>query len=88
MAVFWVVAPCSLVEVYRHFRGACCLHHQGDDRPDDGGIALIIETARTSETSVSFYQTSRRNNLEDSHLHTPRRKDLRSQSSNVGTKLM
>jgi hypothetical protein len=21
MAVFWVVAPCSLVEVYHHFRG-------------------------------------------------------------------
>jgi hypothetical protein len=30
MAVFWVVAPCSLVEVYQRFRGACCLHHQGD----------------------------------------------------------
>jgi hypothetical protein len=30
MAVFWVVAPCSLVEVYRRFRGACCLHHQCD----------------------------------------------------------
>jgi hypothetical protein len=29
MAVFWVVAPCSLVEVYRRFRGACCLHHEG-----------------------------------------------------------
>jgi hypothetical protein len=29
MAVFWVVAPCCLVEVYRRFRGACCLHHQG-----------------------------------------------------------
>jgi hypothetical protein len=28
---FWDVAPCSLVEVYRRFRGACCLHHQGDD---------------------------------------------------------
>jgi hypothetical protein len=26
MAVFWVVAPCSLVEVYRRFRGTCCLH--------------------------------------------------------------
>jgi hypothetical protein len=26
MAVFWVVAPCSLVEVYWRFRGACCLH--------------------------------------------------------------
>jgi hypothetical protein len=28
MAVFWVVAPCSLVEVYQRFRGPCCLHHQ------------------------------------------------------------
>jgi hypothetical protein len=27
MAVFWVVALCSLVKVYRRFRGACCLHH-------------------------------------------------------------
>jgi hypothetical protein len=24
-----VVAPCSLVEVYRRFRGPCCLHHLG-----------------------------------------------------------
>jgi hypothetical protein len=47
--VFWVVAPCSLVEVYERFRGAFCLHHQG-----------------TSETSVNFYQTIRRNNPEDS----------------------
>jgi hypothetical protein len=31
MAVFWVVAPCSLVEVYQRFRGICCLHHQGDE---------------------------------------------------------
>jgi hypothetical protein len=31
MAVFWVVAPCSLVEVYQRFRGACCLHHRSDD---------------------------------------------------------
>jgi hypothetical protein len=30
MAVFWVVAPCSLVEVYQRFRGPYCLHHQGD----------------------------------------------------------
>jgi hypothetical protein len=29
MDVFWVVAPCSPVEVYRLSRGACCLHHQG-----------------------------------------------------------
>jgi hypothetical protein len=37
MAVFWVVAACSLVEFYQRFRGPCCLHHQGDHRPDDGG---------------------------------------------------
>jgi hypothetical protein len=26
IAVFWDVAPCSLVEVYRSSRGACRLH--------------------------------------------------------------
>jgi hypothetical protein len=29
MAVFWVVTPCSLVDVYRRFRDVCCLYHQG-----------------------------------------------------------
>jgi hypothetical protein len=29
------VGPYSLVGVNRHFRGAYCRHHQGDD--DDGG---------------------------------------------------
>jgi hypothetical protein len=28
----------------------------------------MMEAARTSETSVNFYQTTRRNNPEDSHL--------------------
>jgi hypothetical protein len=31
MIAFWVVAPCSLVEVQRRFRDASCLHHQDDD---------------------------------------------------------
>jgi hypothetical protein len=31
-------------------------------------IALMMEAASTSETSVNFYQTTRRNNPEDSHL--------------------
>jgi hypothetical protein len=30
MAVFCVVVPCSLVEVYGRFRGACCLYHLPD----------------------------------------------------------
>jgi hypothetical protein len=65
MAVFLVVAPCTLVKVYRRFRGACCLHHQGYE----SNIALM-KAGNTSETSVNFYQTLLRNNPEDSHLHT------------------
>jgi hypothetical protein len=35
-------------------------------------IALMMEAASTSEASVSFYQTTRRNNPEDRHPHTRR----------------
>jgi hypothetical protein len=31
IAVFWVVALCSLVEVYQRFKGPCWLHHHGND---------------------------------------------------------
>jgi hypothetical protein len=31
----------------------------------------MMEAARTSETLVNFYQTTRRYNPEDSHLHEP-----------------
>jgi hypothetical protein len=41
-------------------------------------IALMMEAARSSETSLSFYQTTRRYNPEDSHLHTHRRENLKS----------
>jgi hypothetical protein len=37
-----------------------------------------MEAARTSETLVNFYQTTRRCNPEDSHLHTNRRENLKS----------
>jgi hypothetical protein len=42
MAVFWVVAPCSLVEVYQRFRGTCCLHHQGDGAPSSRKVAFNV----------------------------------------------
>jgi hypothetical protein len=44
MAAFWVVAPCSLVEVYQRFRSPSC---------------LIIMAMRTSVTLVNIYQTTR-----------------------------
>jgi hypothetical protein len=31
MAVYCVVAPCSLVEIYQRFGGPYCLHHQDDE---------------------------------------------------------
>jgi hypothetical protein len=63
ITVFWDVALCSLVEIDRCFRGAHCLHHQGDVL-----IALMMEAVSISETLVSFYQTTQRNIPEDRHL--------------------
>jgi hypothetical protein len=40
----------------------------------------MMEAARTSETLVDFYQTTRRYNPEDSHLRTHRRENLKSYS--------
>jgi hypothetical protein len=79
-AVFWVVAPCSLVEVYRRFRGPCCLHNQvfwvvapcsllEVYRRYRGPCCLhhqlMMEATRISETLVNFYQK-----IEDSNLIT------------------
>jgi hypothetical protein len=51
---FWNIAPCSLVEADRRFRGA---------------IALM-EAVRTSETCVYFNNTTRRYNPEGYlHVH-------------------
>jgi hypothetical protein len=41
-------------------------------------IALMMEAASTSKTSVNFYQTTWCNNPEDSQLHTRRRENLKS----------
>jgi hypothetical protein len=68
MAVFWVVAPCSLGEGYPPFRGHASTII----------IALMMDAARTSETLVNFYQTTRRYNPKDSHLRTHRGENLKS----------
>jgi hypothetical protein len=48
-------------------------------------IALMMGTASTSETSVNFYQTTRRNGPEDSHLHTRRPENLKSHLDSTGS---
>jgi hypothetical protein len=68
MAVFWDVAPCNLVKIGRRFRDAFWIHHQGESP-----LNLWIP-----EMSVSFYEITRRNISEDSHLHIRRRENLKS----------
>jgi hypothetical protein len=68
MAVFWDVAPCSLVEIYRRFRGSCC-----DDRPDDGGSKHLWSVGKLLPDYTT--QQHRRQTL-----HTRRRENLKSQS--------
>jgi hypothetical protein len=41
-------------------------------------IALMMATVSISETSVNFYEFSRRNIPEDSHIHTRWREELKS----------
>jgi hypothetical protein len=48
-----------------------------------GATALMMEAARTSETSVNLYQTTRRNITEESHVHTRRRENLKSHAMKV-----
>jgi hypothetical protein len=43
----------------------------------------MIEAARSSETLVNFYQTTRRYNPEDSHLRAHRRENLKSYGVNI-----
>lgn len=69
MAVLWNVVPCSLVEVVRRFTGTYCLQQKGHH----------VGGEFSSETSVNFNQTTRRNILEDSHLYTRRQKNLKFQ---------
>jgi hypothetical protein len=46
MAVFWVVAPCSLIEVYRRVTDACCLHHQDSKHLWNVGKFLLDNTVQ------------------------------------------
>jgi hypothetical protein len=77
MAVFYVVAPCSLV-VYRRFKGANCLHHQGSSpcqttrrsSPEDSHFHMLTFSQSCTELYIfktfvfgTFYQSTQVNTL-------------------------
>jgi hypothetical protein len=69
--LFLVLNPCSVVAGYQHFRGPCCLHLQDE---------VKIKAARTSETLVSYHNTTWRHNPEDLDLKRHRRERPKTQS--------
>jgi hypothetical protein len=79
MAAFWVVVPCSLIEVYHVSE----VFAASIIRAMLIMIALMVEAASTSETSANLYQTARCNNPGDSHLHARRRENLKSHSASI-----
>jgi hypothetical protein len=46
-------------------------------------IVLMMEALNTSETLVNFYQNTRRNSPENSHLHTRHHDNLKSHMTSV-----
>jgi hypothetical protein len=62
MTVFWDAAPCSLAEIYRFLEGLTASTIRA--------MNLMMEAVSTSETSVNFCETTRRNIPEDICLNT------------------
>jgi hypothetical protein len=76
MAVFWDVALCSPVEIGRHFKGAYCLHHQGDDggsNPEDGHLVInnmVILKSRSDNKHRELFKTWRQQQFKKTAAHT------------------
>jgi hypothetical protein len=65
---FWDAAPCTLVDVYRRFRGTYCLHNH---RPDGGGSKHLSNVGKLLPDYKMHVP-------EDNHLHIRRREILKS----------
>jgi hypothetical protein len=73
--VFWVVVPCSLVEVYQRFRGPCCFHHQGY-RPDNRRQPSLYSQPREPQilNIRSCFRTTQNNKLNCYYICVLKRK--------------
>jgi len=60
VVALWLVTPCSVAIRYDRFGGPCCLHLQGE---------VTINAARSSETLLSYRNTTWHHNLEDVNLY-------------------
>jgi hypothetical protein len=54
MAVFWVVAPCRVVEDFRRFRGTNRFHHQAISKLPGWPRFCLNSVVFTSETGTSL----------------------------------
>jgi hypothetical protein len=71
------VLPCSLVECYRKFGGAYCLHEESMNKPSkklllassSSSFTLKIEAVHSSEMMVDFYQNTWHHIREDSTIY-------------------
>jgi hypothetical protein len=74
IAVFWVVALCSLVEVYQRFRGPCCLHHQGDEYSSSYSPPweppILLNKLRSTTQTSTWFRPELHNSLEISSYST------------------
>jgi hypothetical protein len=71
MAVFWDVAPCIMADIHRSSEDLTAIIRALTH-------LLMMKAVNSSETLVNFYQTTRCNIPEDSHLHTRRRENMKS----------
>jgi hypothetical protein len=55
MRVFWDIAPCSLVEIDRCFRGAYCFLHQGGLYGMKSAVCLEIHRLARTHTYVVVF---------------------------------
>jgi hypothetical protein len=60
-------------EVEDYYLVGCCAVQSGRNWP----MSQVMDAVNTSETSISFYQITRRKILQNSHLQIRRRKNLK-----------